>query len=269
MARDLETLRQRLQDHLDVLSELEAEAPSTALAERYATLRGWIRTTISQLDAPVPDVDVAVEHPPRQTTSPGGLDREVLPPVDISPDSSRNIYGDYGAYETDSRKKGPGRLIAATLLGLAAVALLAWLYIGRQTDAPADTDPVITPVEESAAAEEPVVIEEPESPPDTATGGISIDPGEADLGRIGTANVVRRFTLRNDSGQAVTIAVERSACRCLWYDVPPIVPANGSVTLTVTLDPARLKRNELSETIGIINAGDRRRLAELSISGTR
>lgn len=291
MTRDLETLRQKLQDHRDVLLELESDSPSAALAQRYAALRSWVEMTLRNLDSAPPDVES-----PAPTTAPAAA----IPRSDAAEPELVRDPAPYPqqAPESDSRRGEGARLAAVLLLGLAAIALLGWLFVRFLSDRPessaaSDERPVLeglpsetTPAEEAVIIEEeppPVPVARPVEPsprqtpatrsPATSSGArdgaVSVDPPAASVSGIGSGRVIRQFRLHNSAASPVRISVERSSCRCLWYDVSPEIPSNDSVVLAVTVDGTRMEADQLDETIRILSASDNRTLAQFRLTGTR
>lgn len=282
MTRDLDTLRQRLQDHRDVLAELEADAPSQALAERYATLRTWIEGTISNLDSAPP---VA---PPRAAAP--------VPAV-AEPEPELIHSGEPGAWDRDENARtgaDRGRMFAVVILGIAAFALLGFLFVrffsDRDAAAPVSQIREIEAVDtaDEGPLDEPVIIEEEQDPiasappaaapervvprpsaAETTSGPLTVDPELATADGFGSGKVIRQFRIENPTPNPVRITVERSSCRCLWYDVAPEIPAGGGVVLEVTVDGSRLEGDRLDETIGVLQASDRGRLAEFRLTGSR
>lgn len=288
MTRDLDVLRKRLQDHRDVLAELEADAPSQALAERYAGLRAWIEATISTLDS-TPPPEAALPPPAAAPASAASA---------VTAERELDHYDADGAWTGDEAQRPARdgwRMLSVLVLGLAALALLAFLFFRFFSEREPGTGayPIreiseTSEMSEVETADEVVIIED-EPPPvaaapppriapgpaqqppgtPTTTARLGVEPAFASADGFGNGRMIRQFRIENPSSEAVRITIERSSCRCLWYDVNPDIPAGGGVVLEVTVDGSRLQGDNLDETIGVLRASDKARLAEFRLTGTR
>lgn len=265
MPRELETVRRRLLSHLEAIRELESDAPSEALAEQYAQLGEWIEARIAALDA-----SDAPSHVPAAAAIPAEREPQYDPP---------------GAASAPSDALRTGVIV---LLGLGAVALLAILLIRFFAG---DDRPEIVRTRDSAPAElrrldeEAVTIEEVDEPavraaePSTAAAPpprqpaaratLTVEPQTAEVSDFGSGRVVRQFRIENPTRSNVRISVERSTCRCLWYDYDPEVAAGGAVVLAITVDGARLEGDRLAESLSITDAERGNVLANIHLTGTR
>lgn len=269
MTRDIETLRRKLDSHRNALRELQADAPSDALAHQYEQLALWIEQRLAALE-----VEPAEPALPPVAAPIAAAEPEYAPPEPWH-------------YQAEPRKEG-FRTAAVLLIGLAAAALLAFLFFrffADREESPSDT----YAIEEPAVPADATPLEEPETriveetppaaqPPDprvapTPAGisdvTLSIEPRRANASGFGAGRAIQQFRIANNGSDDARISVERSACRCLWYDVQPVVPAGGAVVLEVTIDGARLEGDRLDERIGILDAASGKQLAEIEISGFR
>ena len=125
-----------------------------------------------------------------------------------------------------------------------------------------DSDAVRDEPVSETIVEEPMTEEEP-SPPAV----LSIEPSTYDYGIIqkGTRSV-HRFTIRNRTDQPLPISVERSDCRCLWYDYQSEVLAGGSVELAITVDGARAEAGTLNQTVTVRSEALADAVAEIDLT---
>ena len=267
MTRDIEVLRARLASHRDALRDLQSDAPSDALATHYAQLAEWI--------------DEQLEALSREPEGPAIIREPMVTPPATSVEQDYAYEPGYYAEADEPRRDGV-RLATILVIGLAAAGLLAFLFF-RFFTAPDRADRAVrtsSAVESEDAVEEileePAIIEESEptpaavaSPVPNPDARLTVEPSRANASGFGPGRSIQQFRVANPGTTSVRIAVERSACRCLWYDFDPVVPSRGAIVVEVTVDGSRLKGDRLDERIGILEAGTGRRLAEIEISGFR
>lgn len=259
--RELENLRQRYQEHRRTIRHLLQTAPDERLATRYEATLTELQKSIDQLDRIDRETPVTKEAPfdPNQTrsimpeaTGAAGLDTLSARPTKSFEDtelSNQNrswkdpVVRDQTAMPEADETRRSGSIVSwiAGLIVLAAIVLGIYLF-WPDGDRTANDEPIVT--DTVLAEDDPAP--EPEPPPSV----LSIEPAVYDYGIVqkGT-RVVHRFTIRNRTDQALSISVERSECRCLWYDYPREIPAGGSVELAVTVDGARAETGTLAQTI--------------------
>ena len=276
MARELESLRQRYTNHRDTIAKLEADAPSEQLASRYAELRRELdasllkvedlalgRTTTTSTPRPsapstgtlpgyVPPTTATGTPLPASTanltTPPGPPPREwqtrsVLTNATTAPLNIEDASG-----ETDPTR----RLIIIGAIALVVLALLgglAYRYSKRNTT----TKPVI--VEQTKTTTTTPVVETATVAP-VASSNLVVTPDAHDFGTIrkGT-RAVRQFRIENHSDKAMTVAIKRAQCRCLWFDYDSKIAAHQTTILAVTVDGAKAKVGPLNEAVAV-TAGD-------------
>lgn len=276
MSRDIENLRRRLEEHRDALRQMEADAPAEALATRYAQLADWIERRLASLEIAPPDP--ALPAVALHATRPGNP-----PSAQPATEPQYSLPYSYG-YEPEPKREG-FRTAAVLFIGIAAAALLAFLFFqffAEERDSVSEGPAAERVVEEPAlmTSIEPVIVEEsaeppPPAAPDTAQAAtaadvrVEVEPQRANVSGFGAGRAIQQFRVENGGSDPVRITIERSRCRCLWYDVQPVIPAGGGAVLEITVDGARLQGDRLDEQIGILEAGTRRRLAQIEISGYR
>ena len=224
-AREIEVLRKHRESLVKMLADVDAQ-----LRE------------LGEITAPV--------IPPPRTAPPTLPDHDTL--------DSRPLVNTAAAYDdepsgTVAQPGGGPRILILAGVALLALALIGWLIWRASSDRPAATGTV---AEETTAtvAEDPV--EETAAPePGTiapAAALMRITPQSHDYGLIrkGT-RATRQYQFRNDTEEPVTIAVARSACRCLFYEYTSLVPPKATETITVTVDGAKAKAGTLRETIEV------------------
>ena len=153
---------------------------------------------------------------------------------------------------------GPRVLLIAGV-GLLALALIGWLVWRASSDRPAATDTVVEETTANVAAEdEPATTTAPATVAEVPTASVlAVTPASRDYGlvRKGT-RVTRQYEIANNSEEPVSIALARSACRCLYYEHAPVVPPKAKESITVTVDGAKAKAGTLRESIRITSRSD-------------
>lgn len=272
--RELENLRQRYQEHRRTIRHLLQTAPDSKIAKNYEETLGDLQRAIDQLDR----VD---RQPPPSPKNEGPKEPREQPGAEEEPDAgletiaarSRSSFDEEEfpssartwddplvrdeTAESERREHSESSLSwvvgVIVIAAIAAGILFVWPDVVGPDDVPSPTG--------TAIAEEPVVEEAP--PPASLTA----EPAAYDYGIIhkGTRSV-HRFRIDNQTDQSLPISVERSTCRCLWYDYPGEVPARGSVELAVTVDAARAETGVLSETITVRSRALADAVAEFDIT---
>ena len=149
-------------------------------------------------------------------------------------------------------------ILAAAVVALALIAYLIW-RASSDRGAPAATETV---VEESTAAADPAAaapdtVAESDTIAPASTRALVVAPVAHDYGlvRKGT-RVTRQYQVTNNSDEPLTIALPRSACRCLYYEYEGLIPPKASETVTVTVDGAKAKAGTLRETLRVTTKAD-------------
>jgi hypothetical protein len=73
--------------------------------------------------------------------------------------------------------------------------------------------------------------------------------------RKGT-RATRQYEIANTTDEPISIALARSACRCLYYEHAPVVPPKAKESITVTIDGARAQVGTLRESIRVSSKAD-------------
>lgn len=274
MARELEMLRQRYMGHREALVRLEADAPSEELAASYRALQQEIDAAVAKLTelsrrdvpkrtqpatAPLPaaaTAAAAADATVRTSTATGGAgDRPLHHATSTRPTASAPSH--HADHNTGDKKR-LFLIVGAAALMLLILAVLLWRSRGDETPTIVEEQPATVTTATAAAVEQPV-----------DTGAVTVNPESHDFGvvRKGT-RAVRQFRIENSSDQPVAIAIDRSACRCLWFDFDSNIPANSSSILAITVDGARANRGRLDETVTIKNKGDADDVATIKLLAT-
>jgi hypothetical protein len=283
-AREIEILRQQYRRHQEALQRMTEDAPTERLASEYERLLGEIDAALVKLDelegrrGPAPRGASPAAQPmvPPPAAAPS-RDKAVRPSSRIDPEATR-AHGDplRPAAEPGMRPlvTSPGavgdddetlvdyppeedrrpRVALIAVIGLVALVLIGWL-IWRTTAN--RTAPEI--VQETTAeavdmqAVEPVEL-------------LTVTPPVQNYGviRKGT-RATRQFEVANTTGEPVSIQLERSACRCLYYEYAEVIPPNGRESVTVTIDGARAPAGELQESVAVRIKGDPEPAASLGV----
>jgi hypothetical protein len=236
-AREIEAIRQHHRRHREEVGKLLADAPSEHLAAGYRQLLTEIEASISKLD------DLEGREPVRKS-EPG-----MRPLVTTLPDIEEGV-----AYEGERDSRS--RLVLIIIAAVIALALIAWLIWKASSDRRKPDAIVEEPATTSSAAAtapETVAEQPPVAPaPSTTSAALSVTPQSHDFGiiRKGT-NAVRQYDVANNSDQPVTIKVERSGCKCLFYSYKALVPPKAKETVTVTVSGKLAKAGALQELVRV------------------
>jgi hypothetical protein len=265
LGREIEVMRQRYQKHRDTLEQMAAEAPTELLAIEYRRLQTSIDDSLRKLSelergAGASSAEsAAVVANARRPTEPG--DRLISHPV------GESSWRDNPAV-TAGAPIGGSRAPLIALGGLAVLVILGFLVVrsSRNRPAPSDRtgDRTTTVASSGRPAPETVApLPDPETAPAST---LTVNPATADYGMIrrGT-RAVRQFELRNSGSTALQVKVNRSDCRCLYYDYLETVPARGKETLTITVDGARAKTGTLDQTVQLVTKSDGSPLATAGV----
>jgi hypothetical protein len=239
-AREIEILRQQYGRHRDTLASLAADAPTEHLASEYARLIREIDTALGKLGE--------LEGQVPSDTQPGTRPL-ITPPGMINPDVSEPA-------EPGSALPRVALIIAA---GVVVLALIAWLMWRA-------SEPTPTPVVRERVETGPVT---PAPKPVPIAASLAVDPRSHDYGTIrkGT-RAVRQFQVTNKSDESVTLNVERSACRCLYYDYAGPISPHGKEIVTVTVDGAKAKSGPLHEIVSVSSKKDPAVSASFEVKAT-
>ncbi|HUP63740.1 MAG TPA: DUF1573 domain-containing protein [Thermoanaerobaculia bacterium] len=221
--REIDLLRKRYADHRATLERLAADSPSERLAAGYAQLIGELDVAVARLQ----DLDAPFQPEPPP-----------LPPPRWSEAPHRSAATPLGEVRQPPRT---GRLIfaVATLLLIAAIGAFTWNWLKDQPEEPDEL--VTTPLVPEPAIEE-------------AVAGLSITPEVHEYGTLRRgARGARQFEILNNSDTTLPVQVERSACRCLWFEYADTIPPRGTTTLTVTVDASKAPAGTLRETIEVVS----------------
>jgi hypothetical protein len=292
-AREIEVLRQHYRTHRDSLQRMTADAPTEHLASEYQRLVNEIDRALGKLDElegkPAMPVTAPPAHEPtRPHGDPLAAQRPeagsrplVIPPPAVPPTppphparagmdiaDAPTLPGNE-QYDVEPRSRVP-IIIGAALL---ALALIGWLIWRASSERGGETIVEERPVVETADTTDTTEAGTPEPVTNTvaaaATGLLRVTPAAQDYGTIrkGT-RATRQFELTNTSEEPISIAVARSACRCLFYEHAPVIPPKAKENITVTVDAARAKAGALREQIRVTSKADPAVGATLDVNAT-
>lgn len=222
---------------------LVADAPTELIAADY-------RRVIADIDIALARLDGIDRLTPPSAPAAAAAQRATAPgmrPLVTTPAGDDTIADDSISGESDARSRLV-LIIAAAVLALAVIGWLIW----RASDGP--EKPAV--VEETATAAT-AAGEETTITPARPLRVLTVTPDSIDYGiiRKGT-RATRQYEVANGGDEPVTIEVERSTCRCLYYEHAPVVPPRGKETLTVTIDGAKAKPGPLLESVRVTSKSD-------------
>lgn len=253
-AREIELLRQHYVKHRETLNTLAADAPSEHLAAEYQRLVREIESALGKLGELEGRVPADTNPAMRPDTAPGaaGVPRTEpgSRPLRTPPSAT--------AIEEPAAPNALPRIALIVLAGVVVLAIIGWLMWRASGERPiANSRPAQT--QTNAPAPGPVT----PAPKPLPVASLAVDPPAQDYGvlRKGT-RAVRQFQVTNNSDHPLALMVERSKCRCLYYEYPKSVAPHAKETVTVTIDGAKAKSGALREVIGVSSKADR------STSGT-
>jgi hypothetical protein len=259
-AREIEVLRQHYRTHRESLARLVGDAPTEYLANEYQRLIVAIDDSMRKLDelegrgAAAAAAPAAAAVPPRPT-SPGmrPLTMTSPAPPPVQP-AAQPQFSEPAAPNATLRTL---IIIIGGIVVLGAIGYLIWRASSDRRRANQPGQVVEQPVTPATAdtAPPPAVTESPAAAP--ATSPLKVTPAMADYGviRKGT-RAVRQFEATNSGSNPIDFQVARSACRCLFYDYRGHLPPKGKETVTVTVDGAKAKAGQLSETLAVTSKKD-------------
>ena len=160
-------------------------------------------------------------------------------------------------YEEVAQPGSGPRVLLIIIAAVVALLLIGYLIYRASSDR-GETATTTATVEETETTETtetaPATIAETVAPISNA---IAVTPPSRDYGlvRKGT-RVTRQFEVTNNTEEPMSIAVSRSACRCLYYEHAPVVPPKAKESVTVTVDGAKAAAGTLRETIRVTKKSD-------------
>jgi hypothetical protein len=256
--RDLEVLRKHYQQHRETLRQLAAEAPSEFLAAEYQRLIRDIDLSLRKVDelegrgsaaavsaataAAATGAAVSAGDQPTMKLNAGS--RPLAPPP---------VH--YGERLTAAPAPSPSTRVALILaVGLVVLGLVGWLIWRASTSR---DDEVPAAETQSVTNTEPIVEPGTIEPIALASDALKIAQPDVKFGTVrkGT-RVVRQIEITNSSDQVIAISLDRSNCRCLFYEHADEIAPKAKESITVSLDGTRAKVGELRETIGVTAKND-------------
>lgn len=254
-AREIEVMRQHYRQHRDALQRMSADAPTEHLASEYQRLIVEIDRSLVKLE----ELEGKTSAPPPVPPPPNDpLQRRMTHPA------SRPLVHDEVAEEAsippaegvDQERKSLPLIIGAAVVALAVIAALIWWASNDRTpDAVVEEQPaaVATGTEPGTSVADDTIAPAG-SPIDT---GLTVTPDTHDFGvvRKGT-RATRQYELTNTTEKPISIAVARSACRCLFYEHAPVIPPKAKEILTVIVDGQRAPEGELREQVRVSSKAD-------------
>ncbi|MGH9456283.1 MAG: DUF1573 domain-containing protein [Thermoanaerobaculia bacterium] len=227
--REIDLLRKKYADHRSTLERLASDAPSEALAARYRELIGELDASMAR----IAELELHGTEPEQQAAEPSWHDRPIHAP---SP----------AAHHAAARPSTGARTLLIVLAGIFMIAILgilAWNWI-QDEEEPAD--------QIAATGTAPPAAAPP--PAEPAEADLIVRPQAHDFGTVSRgARAARQFEVVNQTDATLPIQVQRSDCRCLWFEYADTIPPRGTTTLTVTVDGTKAPPGRLTETVEIVS----------------
>jgi Protein of unknown function (DUF1573) len=268
-AREIEVMRAHYRRHRESLKRMAADAPTDALAQEYQRLVMGIDGALGKLD----ELE-GIAPTPRLKTEPGmtPLTQPLAEPV--FDDDATHV--DYEPPESPSAVSNSrlALIVGAGILVLAVIGWLIWKASSDRGDAAAPvagTDTTATVAETTIEPATETIAGPVDAVTETAATEqlLAVQPPSHDYGviRKGT-RATRQYEVHNTGTEAMVIVVARSACRCLYYEHRPSVPAGGRETVTVTIDGAKAPSGVLSETVKVSSKVDPKIVTSFDVTAT-
>ncbi|MDP9193572.1 MAG: DUF1573 domain-containing protein [Acidobacteriota bacterium] len=262
-AREIEVLRQHYRQHREALARMTVDAPTEHLATEYQRLINEIDRALGKLNELEGAASAPSPLPPpahaRSKTEPGlrPLVSTMRDDDASEPPAPRDL-----PLEEEPRSRVP-LILAAMLVALVLIGWLVWRASSDRGDAPLIAE------NGTATSTAPDTSLEDAQTTTTVASSLTAAPASHDYGiiRKGT-RATRQFEIANSSDEPLSVEVARSTCRCLYYEHSPVIPPKGKESLTVTIDGAKAKAGELSETVRITKKGDPSVVANVEVSAT-
>jgi hypothetical protein len=258
-SRDLELLRKHYQQHRDTLRQLASEAPSEFLSGEYQRLIRDIDLSLKKVDELEGRKAGAAAAAPASAAAAAGpvTSADNQPTMKLNAGSRPLTPSPVSVNDRLAASSAPNpaaRVALILIAGIVVLGMVGWLIWRATTDrgdegrvAGSQTVTNTQPILETGTIE-PVSSLDADSlkivPPDVKFGTV----------RKGT-RVVRQIEITNTSDQPISIALERSNCRCLFYEHADEIRPMAKENITVSLDGARARVGELRETIGVTAKG--------------
>lgn len=266
-SREIEVMRAHYRRHREALKRMAADAPTDALAQEYQRLVMTIDGSLVKLD------ELEGIAPPPRRPSEAGMKPLVQPIVQPIAEPVEDLDSTQVDYEPpESHPVSNTRLALIVGAGILVLVLIGWLIwrasFDRTGDATTATATVAEtiPVTETAPPETGTIVPEVEASPAQI---LSVTPSAHDYGAIrkGT-RATRQYEVVNGGDAPVAIVVARSACRCLYYEYGPTIPARGRETITVTVDGAKANAGQLAETVKVSARDDPKIVTSFDVTAT-
>lgn len=229
--REIEILRKQYADHRTTLERLAEDAPTENLAARYRELIRELEASMAR----IADLEMGV-----------ATDSEALPSPDDRFEVAPPRRADVSHHVPPSSASGMRTLfiVLAGIFMVAVLGLLLWNWAFDGTGTADEREPV--------TATRIVPPPEPDPVPVEAVPDLEITPEVQEFGNVRRgARAARQFEVANNTDATLPIQVERSDCRCLWFEYADTIPPRGTTTLTVTVDGAKAPIGQLRETVRI------------------
>jgi hypothetical protein len=250
MGREVDLLRRQYAEHREALGKLAANAPTEVLAREYVRLQGEIDQAIARLADLERGSSARNAPPPASPPTISDTARSFLPPVQLGNEPAEPL-------SMPAERGNTGRILLIAASAAIVLAVLGYLVWKRSAQGPGATTVQEVKTTTNATAISSVAPPVPAPAVAATPRSLSVTPVSFDYGRIrkGT-RAVHKFELVNSTARPIPLAVSRAACRCLWFQYARSIPANGRITLGVTVDGARAKKGSLKETVTVSASKD-------------
>ncbi len=272
--RDEEYVKWRLKRHSDTLKELAESAPVPWVAEKCRDLSRQIDSELrvderrfTHTDTPLPDSAVDWDAPREDlleaADEDGPLDEVIFPkrrqeeieyqPVVPYEDQQESV-------ETSRRMSiaAPLLVIASGVILLSIIAALVWW-----SRTPDTAEPVGAPISGGPT----INVSEDRPAADIGLPSLSVEPQAHDYGLVLRGQrVSHTFVVRNLTGETLDIRLQRSQCRCLWYQYDYEIEPGETAEMLIAVDGGRAPSGRLTERIGILSRKDPITYAEVRLT---
>ena len=272
--RDEEYVKWRLKRHSDTLKELADSAPVPWVAEKCRDLSRQIDSELrvderrfTHTDTLLPESVAEWDEPGEEVLEAaeedGPLDEVIFPKRRQEEVEYQPVVPYEDRQRTAERSQprsiaAPLLVIASALVLLSVIAALVWWSRTPERAEPGtpalSAGPTINVSEDRPAA-------------DIGLPSVSVEPQGHDYGLVLRGQrVSRTFVVRNLTGETLDIRLQRSQCRCLWYQYDDELEPGETVQMVIAVDGGKAPSGRLTERIGILSRKDPITYAEVRLT---
>lgn len=264
--REMDRLRRLYRNHAETLSTLASSAPTRGLAKKYRELIGDVNRAIVGLDDPGAIVSMSSDERPILADPPEPASPSAPPPAAARPpvpsSSGVKLDGQGEPYVMEVEEDNSlTRIVIILSLAIVLIVVLALFVWKFGSDSRAETKEISKPAAAVGVPDKPAAAQK--------VPAITASPEAQDFGVVyKSTRVAKTFEVFNNTDDDVTIEIERSNCRCLWFDYPNgrVIPVGGQLEISVAVDGSRASAGVLSETVVISTIEPPRVATEVIVS---